>query len=97
MRISDWSSDVCSSDLRKERREALAPGIEVEVLTGDALTDAHWDAFFSFYMDTGARKCGTPYLTRAFFTQATRAMKDRSEERRVGKVCGSKCSSGWSP
>lgn len=73
--LADLSSRK-RKQIRKERREALAPGIEVEVLTGDALTDAHWDAFFSFYMDTGARKWGTPYLTRDFFTQATRAIRD---------------------
>ena len=39
---------------------------EVEWLTGNDLTESHWDAFFHFYMDTGQRKWGTPYLTRSF-------------------------------
>lgn len=54
--------------LKKERREALSPGITVEALTGPALTEAVWDDFFAFYMDTGSRKWGRPYLTRAFFS-----------------------------
>lgn len=54
--------------LRKERREALANGIEIEWLTGADITEAAWDAFFAFYMDTGSRKWGSPYLNRAFFS-----------------------------
>lgn len=54
--------------IRKERAEALASGIEIEWITGADLTEAHWDAFFAFYEDTGARKWGTPYLTRSFFS-----------------------------
>jgi predicted N-acyltransferase len=54
--------------IRRERKEALANGVEIEALTGPAITEKHWDAFFRFYMDTGARKWGTPYLTRAFFS-----------------------------
>src|SRR5665213_4627796 len=53
--------------IRRERKEALEPGIEVAWLTGSDLTEAAWDAFFTFYMDTGSRKWGSPYLTRAFF------------------------------
>ena len=63
-------------NLRKERAKALENGIEVEWLTGDALTEAHWDAFFHFYMDTGHRKWGTPYLTRDFFTRMQDTMRD---------------------
>ena len=54
--------------IRKERAEALKSGIEIEWVTGPDLTEAHWDAFFAFYMDTGSRKWGTPYLTRPFFS-----------------------------
>lgn len=53
--------------LKKERREALAPGISIERLTGPTLTEEALDAFFTFYLDTGGRKWGTPYLNRAFF------------------------------
>lgn len=54
-------------NIRKERQQANAFGGEIHVLTGDALEPEHWDAFWQFYQDTGARKWGTPYLTRAFF------------------------------
>ena len=63
--------------LKRERREALASGVEIEWLTGTALTEAHWDAFFAFYMDTGSRKWGRPYLNRAFFSLLGEAMADR--------------------
>ena len=63
---------------RKEREAALAPGIEIEHLTGPAITEAHWDAMFAFYTDTGNRKWGRPYLNRAFFSELGRVMPDRS-------------------
>ena len=61
--------------IRSERREAQA-GLDIRVLTGADITEAHWDAFFGFYMDTGARKWGRPYLTRAFFDLAQETMRD---------------------
>ena len=64
-------------NIRKERRDALAPGITVEHLTGAAITEAHWDAFYAFYMDTGARKWGRPYLNRRFFSILSERMADR--------------------
>ncbi len=55
--------------IRKERRAALdGNGIEIEWLTGSDLTEAVWDAFFEFYLDTGSRKWGRPYLTREFYS-----------------------------
>ena len=54
--------------IRRERREALASGITIHALTGGDITEQAWDAFFDFYMDTGSRKWGRPYLTRAFFS-----------------------------
>ena len=63
--------------VRKERREALAPGIEIDVLSGTDITEAHWDTFFHFYMDTGSRKWGSPYLTRTFFSLLSERMADR--------------------
>jgi predicted N-acyltransferase len=54
--------------LRKERRTALENGISIDWLTGSDLTERVWDQFFAFYMDTGSRKWGRPYLTRKFYS-----------------------------
>jgi hypothetical protein len=62
--------------IRRERRDALANGIEVECLTGADLTEAAWDAFFAFYMETGSRKWGRPYLTREFYSRIGETMAD---------------------
>jgi len=63
--------------IRKERAAALADGITVEHLTGHEVTEAHWDAFYDFYMDTGSRKWGRPYLNRKFFSLVGATMADR--------------------
>ena len=63
--------------LRKERRRALDNDIEIEWLTGNDLTERHWDVFFDFYIDTGNRKWGSPYLTRQFFSLIGERMADR--------------------
>ena len=63
--------------IRRERREALSPGITVHWLTGKDLTEDAWDAFFHFYMETGSRKWGRPYLTRKFYSLAGERMADR--------------------
>ncbi|HYP57359.1 MAG TPA: GNAT family N-acetyltransferase [Beijerinckia sp.] len=60
--------------IRRERKEALAPGIEIELLTGSDIKETHWDSFFEFYMDTGNRKWGTPYLSREFFSHIGQSM-----------------------
>lgn len=60
--------------IRRERRDALANGITIHHLTGDDITPDAWDAFFEFYMETGSRKWGRPYLTRAFYTQIGESM-----------------------
>jgi predicted N-acyltransferase len=62
--------------IRRERRDALAE-VEVVPLTGGDLKEEHWDAFFAFYMDTGARKWGRPYLNRQFFSLLSQRMADR--------------------
>lgn len=62
--------------IRRERRVAQGFGGEIVALTGDDLCPAHWDAFWEFYQDTGARKWGTPYLTRAFFDIAQDQLRD---------------------
>jgi predicted N-acyltransferase len=63
--------------IRRERREALEPGISVHWLTGRDLTEEAWDAFFAFYMETGSRKWGRPYLTRKFYSLIGERMADR--------------------
>jgi predicted N-acyltransferase len=62
--------------IRRERRGAQA-GLEILTLSGNDLTEEHWDAFFHFYMDTGARKWGRPYLNRRFFSLLGERMADK--------------------
>ncbi len=62
--------------IRRERRDA-ADGLEFAALTGSDLREEHWDAFFEFYMDTGQRKWGRPYLNRRFFSLLNERMADR--------------------
>jgi len=63
--------------IRGERKRAIEGGIEFEWVTGTDLSETHWDAFFAFYMDTGSRKWGSPYLTRQFFSLIGETMCDR--------------------
>jgi len=77
--------------IRRERKEAIATGIEVRWVTGSDLTEDVWDAFFHFYMETGSRKWGRPYLTREFFSIAGEKMRDRIllvMARRAGRWIG---------
>lgn len=62
--------------IRKERQRAQGFGGTIRTLTGDQIEPEHWDAFWRFYQDTGARKWGTPYLTRSFFDIAQEALRD---------------------
>ena len=62
--------------IRKERAAAQA-GLEIIPLRGESITEAHWNAFWGFYQDTGARKWGRPYLTRAFFSLLSQTMADK--------------------
>ena len=63
--------------IKRERRDALGEDISVELLNGNNIKSKHWDAFFAFYMDTGSRKWGRPYLTRAFFDRIGATMAER--------------------
>ena len=63
-------------NMRKERATAQAFGGTIETFTGDDLRPEHWDAFWVFYQDTGARKWGQPYLTRRFFDIAQEVLRD---------------------
>lgn len=62
--------------LRKERATAQGFGGNIVLLTGDQIAPAHWDDFWEFYQDTGARKWGMPYLTRRFFDIAHETLRD---------------------
>jgi uncharacterized protein len=62
--------------IRKERQTAQGFGGEIRVLTGAEIEPRHWDAFWTFYQDTGSRKWGTPYLTRAFFDRVHESLRD---------------------
>jgi uncharacterized protein len=54
--------------IRKERETARASGLDIRILSGSDIQESHWDSFWHFYQDTGARKWGQPYLTRRFFS-----------------------------
>ncbi|MBD3664842.1 GNAT family N-acetyltransferase [Sulfitobacter aestuariivivens] len=63
-------------NIRKERAQAQGFGGDIHVLTGDQIQPEHWDDFWVFYQDTGARKWGSPYLTRKFFDIAQETLRD---------------------
>ena len=63
--------------IRRERRDAIASGLEIETLTGDALEPRHWDAFYRFYRNTVDHRWGGAYLTRGFFELLHERLRDR--------------------
>jgi uncharacterized protein len=68
--FDDFLTALSSSkrkNIRKERAALRGLGLEFRALQGDDIKPHHWDAFWHFYMDTGSRKWGQPYLTRNFF------------------------------
>jgi uncharacterized protein len=76
-------------NIRKEREAVAARGITFDLLTGGDLTENHWDHFYAFYMDTGARKWGRPYLTREFFSLVNERMAENTLlvlARREGRI-----------
>src|SRR3546814_12113327 len=99
MRISDWSSDVCSSDLKEKGHGRFTPRInEVKigvagVLDDPAMTDGMIEALVAHEMGHWA----DPDLDSAMFRSRIVCLPVRSEERRVGKECVSTCRSRWSP
>jgi predicted N-acyltransferase len=77
--FADFLASLSSAkrkNIRKERERAVQ-GLDIVHLTGDRISEAHWDIFWDFYQDTGARKWGRPYLTRAFFSLLGERMADR--------------------
>src|SRR3546814_17812245 len=103
MRISDWSSDVCSSDLRQNEIEQVRPVIQRSVQGVPAQREQRSDHA------QGDQECGNAPAQAGFkrkettrkqqrvFLQKSRKRGPRSEERRVGKECVSTCRSRWSP
>jgi len=63
--------------IRKERAAVSEYSLQIRAFEGAELTSAHWDAFFAFYMDTGGRKWGRPYLNRDFFARISESLRDR--------------------
>jgi uncharacterized protein len=75
--FDDFLAALASRKRKTIRRERTLPaGVDVQWLTGSDLTEAAWDAFFAFYMETGSRKWGRPYLTRAFFSLVGESLRD---------------------
>ena len=62
--------------IRRERSLAHSHGLTIRALTGDQIEPQHWNAFWAFYQDTGSRKWGRPYLTRAAFDALHATMRD---------------------
>lgn len=63
-------------NIRKERQRAQEFGGDIKLLSGDQIESEHWDDVWKFYQDTGARKWGTPYLSREFFEIAQDTLRD---------------------
>ncbi len=79
--FDDFLADLSSRKrkaIRRERAGAMENGIEVEEVTGSDLNEDHWDAFYQFYIDTGSRKWGQPYLNRTFFSLLGEKVGDRT-------------------
>lgn len=77
--FDDFLADLSSRKrkmIRKERETARSHGLTIRALTGDEIEPAHWEAMWAFYQDTGGRKWGRPYLTRAFFDEIHATMRD---------------------
>ncbi|NVJ95531.1 MAG: N-acetyltransferase [Marivivens sp.] len=77
--FDDFLNDLSSRKrkaIRKERKQAQRFGGEIKSFTGDEIEPEHWDYFWRFYQDTGSRKWGSPYLTRAFFDIAHDSLRD---------------------
>src|SRR3546814_12535370 len=84
MRISDWSSDVCSSDLLKQQREQQQGGAEPDRQAEEQAK-------------AGQEAAQRAALGQGLVARDQRRVKQRSEERRVGKECVSTCRCRWSP
>ncbi len=93
--FDDFLGDLASrkrKTIRKERRQATNAGLKVAWITGSDITEADWDAIYRFYMDTGSRKWGRPYLNRTFFSLLGEAMAD--DCLLIMVHCGGRCIAG---
>ncbi len=84
--VDDFLATLTSrkrKSIKRERKKALDNGIKIEILTGTDLKEEHWDSFYGFYIDTGNKKWGTPYLTRDFFN----IIHERMPEKIVLMMC----------
>ena len=90
--FADFLGALSSSkrkNIRKERQAIVDNGITFDLVTGSYLQEVHWDHFYKFYMDTGSRKWGQPYLTRKFFSLINETMKEQTLlvlAKREGKI-----------
>lgn len=78
--FEDFLADLAARKrkaIRKEREKVAEAGLVVQTLTGSAIRERHWDAFWRFYVDTTQRKWGQAYLTRDFFSRLGETMADR--------------------
>ena len=64
-------------NIRRERQAIVDAGLEIEIISGPHITEEHWEHFYRFYMDTGSRKWGRPYLNLGFFKMLGERMADR--------------------
>ena len=79
--FDDFLADLSSKkrkNIRRERRDAMLGGIEIEWITGSDFREHHLDAFYDFYTDTGYRKWGRPYLNRDFFSMVCDTMPEET-------------------
>lgn len=64
--------------IRKERKQARSDISEIKILTGREIEETHWDSFYTFYLETAAKKWGTPYLNREFFSLIGESMSQET-------------------
>lgn len=78
--FDDFLSELSSrkrKSIKKERKIANDHGVNIFSLTGDAIADHHWDAFYRFYIDTAEKKWGGAYLNKKFFKLLGERMADK--------------------
>src|SRR3546814_3481411 len=96
MRISDWSSDVCSSDLNN--KEIRVKGLDSEKIKQESIRFLKGEEGIAYVVDMeNAVNASVPAILRERIVNGYNHDRSRSEERRVGKECVSTCRSRWSP